>query len=312
MNRPILLVPLVLLFLDYAIAVHWSNANVPKSNLTIEAAKGTSQHGSNRILCYPLTWPSLAMFYLENFGAHIATVQSTPGDKWPLTLFNMVLALFFPTSGLMRGLNAIVRNFSSSIFARKVVAKILRIKRWRRDETSLEKACKAGALCIVVRNANWRPNPGQVNIPAILSALSRDADPEQPSPKPGFPDVEAAWLVANPNEDNDVANAAEASGDEVSECSTANLNPKGNVQRPDMIMFFELTCTRDNPHCLSTNVAQRNSERLVDLFRHFVEPKYRRPYLESYSWKLQAPSWLFICNYPSQCNRASRAQLQRN
>jgi hypothetical protein len=83
-----------------------------------------------------------------------------PGDKWPLTLFDMVLALFFPTSGRMRGLNAIVRNFSSSFFARKVVAKILRIKRWRRDETSLEKACKAGALCVVCAKCQLETETG--------------------------------------------------------------------------------------------------------------------------------------------------------
>ena len=109
--------------LDCAIAIRWSNVNVPKTNLTIEVAKGTSLHGSNRTLCYPLTWLSLASFYLGNFGAHIATVQSMPGDKWPLTLFNMMLALFFPTSGLMRGLDAIARNFSSSFFARHILAK---------------------------------------------------------------------------------------------------------------------------------------------------------------------------------------------
>jgi hypothetical protein len=161
MNRSTLLLPLLLLFiLDCAIAIRWSNANALKSNLTIEAAEGTSSHGSNRILCYPLTWPSLATFYVGNFGAHIATVQSMPGDKWPLTLFDMVLALFFPTSGRMRGLNAIVRNFSSSFFARKVVAKILRIKRWRRDETSLEKACKAGALCVVCAKCQLETETG--------------------------------------------------------------------------------------------------------------------------------------------------------
>lgn len=96
MDRPILLMPaLLLLILDGAAALRWSNSNAPKSNLTIEAVEGTSSHGSSRILCYPLTWPSLATFYATNFLAHIATVQSTPGDKWPLTAFDMVLALLF-------------------------------------------------------------------------------------------------------------------------------------------------------------------------------------------------------------------------
>jgi hypothetical protein len=284
MDRLILLMLSVLLSLDYVIAIQWSNANKPKSNLTIEAAEGTSQHGTDRILCYPLTWPSLATFYLGNFGAHIATVQSMPGDKWRLTAFNMVLALFFPTSGLLRGLNAIIRNFSSSIFARKVVAKILRIKKWRTDETSLDKACKAGALCIVVRNANWRPKPGQVDIPAILSIVSRDPDKQQLYPKSDFLDVEDVRLVENPNQD--VAHATEVPGDETSECYPAKSSPRGKSERPNMIAFAKNIITRDNPYSLSTNVAQRTSGRLVDLFRHFMGPEYCRTCLESYPWKL--------------------------
>lgn len=170
----------MLFLLDHVVAIRWSNIDVPKTNVSVEAANGTSSHGSSRTLCYPLTWTSLASFYLVNFGAHIATVQSTPGDKWPLMVFNMVLALFFPTSGLMRGLNSIARNFSSSFFARKIVARILCIKKWRRDETSLERACKAGALCVVVRNANWRPRQEQIDIHVVLREMKQNTEPRQP------------------------------------------------------------------------------------------------------------------------------------
>jgi hypothetical protein len=156
-------------------AIRWSNSDVPKIDFTVEAANGTSQHEAARILCYPLTWPSLATFLLGNFAAHIATVQSTPGEKWQLTTFNMILALFFPTSGLMRGMNALVRNFSSSSLCRNVVAKILRVERWLQEETGLDKACKAGALCMVVRNSNWRPRPGGNSIPARLSTMNKEA-----------------------------------------------------------------------------------------------------------------------------------------
>lgn len=298
MFRPILLLPLVVLLVDYTVAIHWSNKDIPKVNLTIEVAEGTSTHGSNRLLCYPLTWMSLATFYIGNFGAYIATVQSIPGEKWPLTSFNMIMALLFPTSGLIRGLNAIVRNFSSSFFARKVVAKILRIKRWRRDETSLEKACKAGALCIVVRNANWRPKSGQANIPMILSVLVETATTEQPPLTPDCSNVQAARFVANSTEINSTSYALKVLGEETPECSTVNSTPKGNSQRTSIIAFCKLTLTRGNPNNLSSNVAQRHSVRLVDLFRHIMGPEHCRPYLESYSRKLQASRGLFIFYSP--------------
>lgn len=231
MDRPILLMPaLLLLILDGAAALRWSNSNAPKSNLTIEAVEGTSSHGSSRILCYPLTWPSLATFYATNFLAHIATVQSTPGDKWPLTAFDMVLALLFPTSGLMRGLNAVVRNFSSSFFARKIVAKIFRIKRWRHDETSLEKACKAGALCVVVRNANWRPKPGQANIPAMLVTVDKGASPEQPHTTDVL-DIDSAQLVSTPSEAEDASSNSNTSGERNPEHILTDLRPIGKIKQ---------------------------------------------------------------------------------
>jgi hypothetical protein len=231
MDRPILLMPvLFLLILDGAAALRWSNSNAPKSNLTIEAVEGTSSHGSSRILCYPLTWPSLATFYATNFLAHIATVQSTPGDKWPLTAFDMVLALLFPTSGLMRGLNAIVRNFSSSFLARKIVAKIFRIKRWRHDETSLEKACKAGALCVVVRNANWRPKPRQANIPAVLVTIEEEASPKQPHNNDVL-DIESAQLLSIPSEAEDATRTSDTSGGRDMEQTSTDLRPIGKIKQ---------------------------------------------------------------------------------
>lgn len=105
---------------------------------TIEVPNGTTQHGNSRILCPPTTWASIAKFFLGNFVAHIVTVKSVPGEKLPVTICNLVLAFLFPTSGLMRGLNAIARCVKFG-------------------KSELDKACRAGALCVVVRNSTWRP-----------------------------------------------------------------------------------------------------------------------------------------------------------
>ena len=130
----------------------------------------------------------------------------------------MVLALLFPTSGLMRGLNAIVRNFSSS---------------WRRDETSLEKACKAGALCVVVRNANWRPKPGQANISAMLVTVEQEASLEQPH-NTDVHDIESARLIT-PYEAEDATSTFDPLGERNLEQTLINLRPIGKFKhvRPD-------------------------------------------------------------------------------
>jgi hypothetical protein len=113
-------------------------ASTPLVPFTIEVPNGTTQHGNSRILCAPTTWASMATFFVGNFVAHIATVMSIPGEKLPVTVCNLILALLFPTSGLMRGLNAIARCV-------------------RLGESELDKACRAGALCVVVRSSTWRP-----------------------------------------------------------------------------------------------------------------------------------------------------------
>ncbi|KAL1591328.1 hypothetical protein SLS60_012072 [Paraconiothyrium brasiliense] len=109
----------------------------------------------------------------------------------------------------MRGLNAIVRNFSSS---------------WGRDETSLEKACKAGALCVVVRNANWRPEPGQANIPAMLVTVDKEASPEQPH-NTDVLDIESAQLISTPSEAEDATTTSDTSRARDLEQTLTDLRP---------------------------------------------------------------------------------------
>ncbi|KAF7890479.1 hypothetical protein EAF00_008794 [Botryotinia globosa] len=106
----------------------------PLTNITINS---TTQHGNGHILCLPITrdyWSSVAaviIFFATNYLAHAATVKSRPGDDSLLQGRNALLALFFPMSGPRRALNAI---FRLPILARN----------------ELEKACRAGALCMVV------------------------------------------------------------------------------------------------------------------------------------------------------------------
>jgi hypothetical protein len=83
------------------------------TNITIQVPDGATQHGNPRILCvHGPAWKDYLMvttFFATNYIAHAATVKTTPGDGLFLTIYNIILALFFPMSGLLRALNAIAR-----------------------------------------------------------------------------------------------------------------------------------------------------------------------------------------------------------
>jgi hypothetical protein len=62
--------------------------------------------------------------------------------QWLSQAFNILFALLFPTSGLIRGLNAIVRGANTGAM-------------------KLDKACKAGALIMVTRDHGWTLHVGK-------------------------------------------------------------------------------------------------------------------------------------------------------
>ncbi|TGO22119.1 hypothetical protein BPAE_0181g00020 [Botrytis paeoniae] len=152
------------------------------TNITIKVPNSTTQHGNEHILCLPITknyWPSVAaviIFFATNYLAHAATVKSSPGDDSLLQGCNALLALFFPMSGLLRALNAIVR---------------LPI----RARNELEKACRAGALCMVVRAPHWRPKPGQKFSVGVV--LEDDRDVEDTDPEGQFGHDSSQPIKAN-------------------------------------------------------------------------------------------------------------------
>ncbi|THY95142.1 hypothetical protein D6C92_04545 [Aureobasidium pullulans] len=125
------------------------------TNITILVPNGTTQHGNERLLCLPITsgyWPSISsviIFFAANYLAHAATVKSSPGDATLVQACNAFLALMFPMSGLLRALNSIFRYSRSA-------------------KTALEKACNAGALCMVVRDRHWQPErPSDVRVRVV-------------------------------------------------------------------------------------------------------------------------------------------------
>lgn len=113
-------------------------------NITVTVPDGSSNHGSSNLVCTPTTWYDVFIFFAANFFAHAATIKTLPGEKWREALFTIVLALLFPFSGMSRGIEAIVRHAS-----------------WPPAD-DLTVAARAGALCIVLRDVRWRPEPGEI------------------------------------------------------------------------------------------------------------------------------------------------------
>src|SRR2546423_7127488 len=94
--------------------------------------------------CVPAQWYHILTFFLINYALHAMTVTSVPGEQWDrITLFNLG-ALLLPFTGISRGLDAIRKG---AIFR----------------STAMERAQKAGALCVVARVPGiWRPMPDEV------------------------------------------------------------------------------------------------------------------------------------------------------
>jgi hypothetical protein len=129
-------------------------------NLTIEVPLSATQHGNSRIFCIRGSpWKdalSVVTFFTTSYIAHAATVKSTPGEGTISMAFNTFIALCFPMFGLLRALNAIARGA-------------------RFGGSELRNACRAGALCMVVRNSEWRPEPGDT-LEAVLADNSQPGE----------------------------------------------------------------------------------------------------------------------------------------
>ena len=123
------------------------------SNITIQVPIGTTNHSDPSILCTPSHWNTIAVFYLGNYVSHAATIQRYPGEATSAFISSIILALFLPTSGVLRGFQQIWRyaNFRAVHYTGlwTFLCSIFNREFFETDE--LRKACKAGALCMVVK-----------------------------------------------------------------------------------------------------------------------------------------------------------------
>lgn len=84
---------LVVLLFSSLSAAYPLDSLAPTSNST--------DHGEPNLYCQPATFTDIAIFYLANYLAHCATVKMQPGENGLSSFVSTVLALFFPTSGII-------------------------------------------------------------------------------------------------------------------------------------------------------------------------------------------------------------------
>jgi hypothetical protein len=128
-------------------------AGAALKNITLTVPDGATNHGNLNLLCTPTTASDIIIFYLGNYVAHAATVVTLPGEKQRGVLVTIILSLLFPLSGIMRGLDAIVYHA-------------------KHGKNDLQKAARAGALCMVIRSNKWKPVDGDKLPIGLLNIIS--------------------------------------------------------------------------------------------------------------------------------------------
>lgn len=124
---------------------------------------GYFHHGNCELLCRRAEWTDVLLFYAGNYFAHAATVPADPGQSARTTLAKVLMAVFYPGSGMIHALRVISNR---AIFA----------------PTDLQMAARAGALCTVVkdsckaptRTANLPAATGDVELGSVGSNRSTD------------------------------------------------------------------------------------------------------------------------------------------
>ena len=125
-------------------------AQAVSAHTTNSTQLGAINHGDN-LYCIPTRWYDVFVFFLGNYISHALTIKSYPGEATTSVLIAAFGALLIPTTGLIRGINAIARN--AKFKRRRFLPTLFR-------DPDYQTAAAAGALCMVVRKKSWKPYPG--------------------------------------------------------------------------------------------------------------------------------------------------------
>jgi hypothetical protein len=150
-----------------------ASPNVAPSNSTtpILLPAGSSNHGDPNLLCRPSRWHDVLIFFIGNYVLHAATARPLPGESAMSRTIATILALFLPSSGVLRGIKAIVSGAKFST-------------------NDLITAARAGAFCTVVRE-------GEDGLARKVDISTSSRSSRIPLPMLTIPSV--PWLVCDQN-----------------------------------------------------------------------------------------------------------------
>ena len=137
------LIPILLLF-QPSHALPLLELHIPSEtglNRTIVLPETVTNHGDSTIICLPVKWTNVIMFFTSNYLLHVGTVRSRPGDTGRVNALDACVALLFPYAGVIRGLEGLLRM---PVLTRN----------------QLQRAARAEALCVVTRDQTWTPRRG--------------------------------------------------------------------------------------------------------------------------------------------------------
>ncbi|KAF1978308.1 hypothetical protein BU23DRAFT_563929 [Bimuria novae-zelandiae CBS 107.79] len=166
-------------------------------------------------------------------------------------------------------------------------------------------ACKAGALCIVVRNANWRPKIGQVDIPARLSTVvAKRGRKAQQVNSESLGLGEATRFVANFTEGEANVDSLEELVGETTQHKIGTLKPKATV-----LKVYQPTWLKENQSRWWAFFDTLLSRNIVDTTLQAVHGSYKLP--DGYSFAILPRNTIVHAGLDSSCVKilASIAQL---
>ena len=109
---------------------------LPAHNVTLSVPDEYTNHGNKDLYCTRSRWFNILTFFALNYASHAATVRPRPGQTYMHTALDVVVSLTYPYAGLMRALESLARSS------------------WTTND--MRKAARAGALCMIVRNEDWK------------------------------------------------------------------------------------------------------------------------------------------------------------
>lgn len=128
---------LVLALLQWHIATASTSSRRPS-----RSGRGAEESDDSQLHCEETAWYDVCWFFFTNYLLHALSVRSLPGENaYSSTVFKLC-CLLVPYTGVRRGLSLISR--ASSL-----------------NPNDLQAAARAGALCMVIRKSDWRPEDGQ-------------------------------------------------------------------------------------------------------------------------------------------------------